>query len=73
MCRFLPGVHILDTGGVIEVEFVNNIALTGDHTVVPSESEFPFQTSRKIWCTGHTGFAFIFVENLLIRRELVFY
>jgi len=61
-------VHILDTEGVIEIEFVNNIALTGDHTMVPSESEFPFQPSSKIWCTGHAGFAFMFVENLLIEN-----
>ena len=29
MFKFLPGVHILDAGGVV-VEFVSNIALTGD-------------------------------------------
>ena len=68
MFRFLPGVHILDTEGLIEIEFVNNIALTGDHTMVPSESEFTFQPSSKIWCTGHAGFAFMFVENLLIEN-----
>ena len=66
--KFLPGVHILNAGGVIKIEFANNIALTGDPTMLPSESEFPFQPSSKIWCTGQAGFAFMFVENLLIEN-----
>ena len=68
MFRFLPGVHILDTGGIIEIEFVNNIVLTGDHAMVPSESEFPLQPSSKICCTGQAGFEFVLVENLLIEN-----
>ena len=58
--KFLPGVHIVDAGGVIEIDFVNSIALTGDAAMVPSEFEFPFQPSSEIWCTGQVGFAFIF-------------
>ena len=66
--KFLPGVYILDAGVVIEIEFVNNIALTGDATMLLSESEIPFQPSSKIWCTGQAGFGFAFVENLLIEN-----
>ena len=65
--KFLPGVHILDAGGIIEIEFVNNVALIGD-AMLPSEYEIPFQPSSKIWCTGQAGFGFGFVENLLIEN-----
>jgi len=66
--KFLPGVHTLDAGGVIEIEFVNNIALTGDATMVPSEFAFPFQPSSEIRCTSQAGFEFVLVENLLIEN-----
>jgi len=64
--KFLPGVHILDARGIIT--YVSNIALTGDPTMVPSESEIPFQPSSEIWCTGQAGFVFMHVENLLIEK-----
>ena len=68
MFKFLPGVHILDAGGVV-VEFVNNIALTGDVTMVPSKFEVPFQPSSKVKCMGQSSsFVFMFVENLLIEN-----
>ena len=66
--KFLPGLHILDEWELIEIEFVNNIALTGDPTMIPSQSEIPFQPSSEIWCTGQAGFGFVFVENLLIEN-----
>jgi len=50
------------------LHFVNNIALTGDPTMVPSESEIPFQPSSELWCTGQAGFVFVYVENLLIEN-----
>jgi len=66
--KFLPGVHILNAGELTEIEFVNNIALTGDPTMIPSQSEIPFQPSSKVWCTGQAGFGFVFVEKLLIEN-----
>jgi len=68
--KFLPGVHILDAGGVV-VEFVSNIALTGDVTMVPSKLELPFQPSSKVKCMGQSGFVFMFVKNLLGRKLVI--
>lgn len=49
-------------------ELLNNIALTGNPTMILSESEIPFQPSSEIRCTGQAGFGFVFVENLLIEN-----
>jgi len=68
MFKFLPGVHILDAGRVV-VEFVNNIVLTGNVTMVPSNLNYPFNHPAKSnVCMGQSGFVFMFVENLLIEN-----
>jgi len=51
-----------------ELLTLNLIAITGDPTTIPSESEIPFQPSSEIWCTGQAGFGFVFVKNLLIEN-----
>lgn len=68
--QFLPGIHILDTDGLVHISSVNNIALKGHpgHEVSPPESKIPFQPSSKILCTKPAGFMFELVENLLIAN-----
>ena len=68
--QFLPGIHTLDTDGLVHISSENNIALKGHprHEVSPPESKISFQPSSKIWCTKPAGFMFEFVENLLIAN-----
>ena len=67
---FLPGVHILDTDGVVTISLANNVALKGFpvSTALPPGSEISFQPLSEIRCTKQAGFLFDGINNLLIAN-----